>query len=327
MRANNLRDKVITVRGLEKSFGQLKVLKGIDLNVEKGKVFALLGQNGAGKTTTIRILSTLLKPDAGRATIMDFDVVKRPEEVRKLISLTGQYAAVDELLTGEENMLMMGRLYHLSHVDARRRTTELLQQFDLVDAARRIVKTYSGGMRRRLDLALSLIATPPILFLDEPTTGLDPRSRRSMWKLISDLVASGVTVFLTTQYLEEADQLADKIAVIDGGKIIAEGTAAELKRQVGKERLELAFAHDHEFQKARSVLGGQVLYLDEQKSILSVAIDGSPRHIKNILDRLEQSAVEVDSLSLRKPTLDDVFLTLTDPQVTLEISKGEKSHD
>jgi ABC-2 type transport system ATP-binding protein len=193
------------------------VLDGIDLNVQKGTVFALLGPNGAGKTTTIRILSTLLKPDAGQATIMGFDILNQPEEVRRVISLTGQYAAVDELLTGEENMLMMGRLYHLSPADARRRTRELLEQFELVDAARRIVKTYSGGMRRRLDLAISLISAPQLLFLDEPTTGLDPRSRLTMWKLISDLVASGVTVFLTTQYLEEADQLAHKIAVIDGG--------------------------------------------------------------------------------------------------------------
>jgi ABC-2 type transport system ATP-binding protein len=235
MRAYDIRgtDGVITASGIEKSFKQLKVLDGIDLNVQKGRVFALLGQNGAGKTTTIRILSTLLKPDAGRATIMGYDVVEQPEEVRKVISRTGQYAAVDELLTGAENLLMMGRLYHLSHADARRRTSELLEQFDLADAARRMVKTHSGGMRRRLDLAVSLIATPPILFLDEPTTGLDPRSRLTMWKVITGLLASGVTVFLTTQYLEEADQLADKIAVIDGGKIIAEGTAEELKQQVG----------------------------------------------------------------------------------------------
>jgi ABC-2 type transport system ATP-binding protein len=320
-------DRVIVARGLEKSFKRLKVLDGIDLNVERGTVFALLGPNGAGKTTTIRILSTLLKPDAGRATIMGFDVEKQPEEVRKVISLTGQYPAVDELLTGEENMLMMGRLYHLSHTDARRRAAELLERFDLANAARRIVKTYSGGMRRRLDLAVSLISTPPILFLDEPTTGLDPRSRLTMWKMITDLVASGVTVFLTTQYLEEADQLAGKIVVIASGIIIAEGTAEQLKKQVGKERLELAFAHDHSFEKARDVLGRQVLHFDDQKKLLSVAIDGSPRQIKTILDQMEQAAVEVDSLSLRKPTLDDVFLTLTDRQPDVEVSEGAKSHD
>lgn len=293
---------VITASGLEKSFRQLKVLDGINLNIQKGTVFALLGQNGAGKTTTIRILSTLLKPDAGRATIMGYDVVEQPEEVRKVISLTGQYAAVDELLTGAENMLMMGRLYHLSNADARRRTAELLEQFDLAEAARRIVKTYSGGMRRRLDLAISLIAAPPVLFLDEPTTGLDPRSRLMMWQMITDLLASGVTVFLTTQYLEEADQLADKIAVIDGGKIIAEGTAKELKQQVGTERLELAFDRAHEFQKARTILGGQVLHQDEQKGILSIAVDGSPRHIKYVLDQMEQAAVEVHTLSLPAQT-------------------------
>jgi ABC-2 type transport system ATP-binding protein len=328
MRAYDIKgtDGVISTRGLERSFKGLKVLDGINLNVQRGTVFALLGQNGAGKTTTIRILSTLLKPDAGQAAIMGLDVLKQPEEVRKVISLTGQYAAVDELLTGEENMLMMGRLYHLSQADTRRRTKELLEQFELADAARRIVKTYSGGMRRRLDLAISLISAPPILFLDEPTTGLDPRSRLTMWKMITDLVTSGVTVFLTTQYLEEADQLADKIALIDGGKIIAEGTAEELKQQVGKERLELAFVHGREFEKARSILGGQVLHNDEQKRTLSVTIDGSPRHLKFILDQLEQSAVEVESLSLRKPTLDDVFLTLTGRNGSLEVKEGEKSH-
>ena len=326
MRSYEIRgeDSVITARGIEKSFKGLKVLDGIDLNVQKGTVFALLGPNGAGKTTTIRILSTLLKPDAGRATIMGFDVVERPKEIRKVISVIGQFAAVDELLTGEENMLMMGRLYHLSHTDARRRTAELLEQFDLADAARRIVKTYSGGMRRRLDLAISLIAAPPVLFLDEPTTGLDPRSRLTMWKIITDLVTSGVTVFLTTQYLEEADQLADRIAVIDGGKIIAEGTAAELKRQVGKERLELAFAHDQEFQKARNVLGEQVLQHDEQRSILSVGIDGGARQLKSILDQMEEAAVQVDTISLRKPTLEDVFLTLTAQSSSLPVNAGEK---
>ena len=329
MRAYDIRGKenVITTSHLEKSFKKLKVLDGIDLNVQRGTVFALLGQNGAGKTTTIRILSTLLKPDAGQATIMGFDVLKQPGEVRKVISLTGQYTAVDELLTGEENMLMMGTLYHLSQADIRRRTTELLEQFDLAESARRIVKTYSGGMRRRLDLAISLISTPPILFLDEPTTGLDPRSRLTMWKFIANLVASGVTVFLTTQYLEEADQLADKIAVIDGGKIIAEGTAEQLKQQVGKERLELAFAQGDAFQEARRVLGGQILQNDEQKKILSVTIDGSPRQLKVILDQLDQSSIEVESLALRKPTLDDVFLALTGRNGSLEIKEREKFND
>ena len=324
MKAHDFRGTdAIVMSKVEKSYQTLKVLDRIDLNVQRGTIFALLGQNGAGKTTAIRILSTLLKPDAGRATIMGYDVVKHPEEVRKFISLTGQYAAVDELLTGAENMLMMGRLYHLSHADARRRTTELLEQFGLMDAAQRIVKTYSGGMRRRLDLAISLIATPPILFLDEPTTGLDPRSRLTMWKLITDLLTSGVTVFLTTQYLEEADQLADKIAVIDHGRIVAEGTAQQLKQQVGRERVELTFPHHQHFQKACRALERQVVHSDEQKNMLSIVVDGSPRQLKAILDRLEQAAVEVDALSLRKPTLDDVFLTITGRQA-LEIREGEE---
>jgi ABC-2 type transport system ATP-binding protein len=341
MKSYDLRGKdgVITTRGIEKSFQHLKVLGGLDLNVHKGTVFALLGQNGAGKTTVIRILSTLLKPDAGRATILGYDVAEQPEEVRKVISLTGQFAAVDELLTGEENLLMIGRLYHLSRADARRRSAELLEQFDLADAARRIVKTYSGGMRRRLDLALSLIAAPPVLFLDEPTTGLDLRSRLVMWQMITSLLSSGVTVFLTTQYLEEADRLADRIAVLDGGKIIAEGTPEELKQQVGKERLELVFAQDNEFEKARRVLDGKVIHFDEQKRLLSIAIDGNPRQIKSILDQMEQAALEVEGFSLRKPTLDDVFLILTGRQATVEgnvgtgapggsgVPQGEKSHE
>ena len=327
MRADDFRETeaAIIMSGIEKSFKDFKVLDRIDLHVQRGIVFALLGPNGAGKTTAIRILSTLLKPDAGRARIMGYDVVEQPEEVRKVISLTGQYAAVDELLTGAENMWMMGRLYHLSPADGRRRTSELLEQFDLTDAAHRIVKTYSGGMRRRLDLAISLIATPPILFLDEPTTGLDPRSRLTMWKIITDLVTSGVTIFLTTQYLEEADQLADQIAVIDRGRIIAEGTVEQLKQQVGKERVELVFANHQQFEKARTVLGGQIVQNEEQKQIISVVIDGSPRHLKYILDQIEQATLEVAGFSLRKPTLDDVFLSLTGRQ-TLEIKEGEEYH-
>ena len=327
MRADDFRETeaAIIMSGIEKSFKDFKVLDRIDLHVQRGIVFALLGPNGAGKTTAIRILSTLLKPDAGRARIMGYDVVEQPEEVRKVISLTGQYAAVDELLTGAENMWMMGRLYHLSPADGRRRTSELLEQFDLTDAAHRMVKTYSGGMRRRLDLAISLIATPPILFLDEPTTGLDPRSRLTMWKIITDLVTSGVTIFLTTQYLEEADQLADQIAVIDRGRIIAEGTVEQLKQQVGKERVELVFANHQQFEKARTVLGGQIVQNEEQKQIISVVIDGSPRHLKYILDQIEQATLEVAGFSLRKPTLDDVFLSLTGRQ-TLEIKEGEEYH-
>jgi ABC-2 type transport system ATP-binding protein len=304
-------ESAVVASGLEKSYGRVKVLTGLHLTVPRGSVLALLGPNGAGKTTAIRILSTLLKPDAGRATILGYDVVQQPEEVRKVISLTGQFAAVDELLTGEENALMLGRLYHLSGAVARRRTAALLEQFELSEAARRPVKTYSGGMRRRLDLALSLIATPPVLFLDEPTTGLDPRSRMTMWELIGDLRLSGVTVLLTTQYLEEADRLADRIAVLDAGRIIAEGTADELKRQVGQERLELALAHPDGLERVGRALDGQVWQPGPDGQAVSVAIDGSPRHVKAVLDQLEQAAVEVTSLTLRSPTLDDVFLALT----------------
>ncbi len=222
-------DYVIRAAGLTKSYGTNHVLKGIDLNIKRGTMLALLGPNGAGKTTTVKILSTLLKYDAGSVTIEGYDVVKEADEVRKVIGLTGQSAAVDELLTGRENLVMMGRLYRLTRDSARARAQELLEEFDLVKAAERPVKTYSGGMRRRLDLAVSLIATPPVIFLDEPTTGLDPRSRLSMWAIINSLKAKGTTILLTTQYLEEADQLADRIVVIDGGKVIAEGTASELK--------------------------------------------------------------------------------------------------
>jgi ABC-2 type transport system ATP-binding protein len=317
-------DSAISARGLEKSYGPIKVLDGIDLQVQQGTVFALLGQNGAGKTTTIRILATLIKADAGTATVMGYDVVKQAGDVRGAISLTGQYAAVDELLTGEENMRMIGRLYHLSHADARRRTAELLERFDLGDAARRVVRTYSGGMRRRLDLAISLIARPPVLFLDEPTTGLDPRSRLTMWEMIGGLVAEGTTVFLTTQYLEEADALADRIAVMEGGRIAAEGTPEELKARVGRERVELSFADTHDFEKARQVLEGQVVQHDPGKSLLSVATDGSPRQLRGILDQVERASLEIESVSLRKPTLDDVFLTLTGKTTSAE---GETRHD
>jgi ABC-2 type transport system ATP-binding protein len=229
---------------------------------------------------------------------------------------------VDELLTGEENMLMMGRLYHLGHADSRRRTRELLAYFDLADAAKRLAKTYSGGMRRRLDLAISLIAAPPIIFLDEPTTGLDPRSRLAMWAIIKRLLASGITILLTTQYLEEADQLADTIAVIDGGKIIAEGTADALKRQMGTERLELVLACAHDLERARDLIDGEIVQHDQQRHSISVAIDGSARQIKRILDQMEQANIDIETLALRKPTLDDVFLTLTGKQTATTIEEG-----
>lgn len=299
----------IVIEGLTKAYKENKVLDGLNLKVKRGTMLALLGPNGAGKTTTVRILSTLLKPDSGKVLVNGYDVTTQAHEVRSNIGLTGQYAAVDELLTGYENLIMMGRLYHLSPADAEKRAVELLEQFDLVDAGKRPVKTYSGGMRRRLDLAASIIATPPVLFLDEPTTGLDPRSRLAMWAVIKKLVEADVTILLTTQYLDEADQLADSIAVLDGGKIIAEGTADELKQRVGKERLVLTIKDN--FEKAVSIVNGDAVLTDADARTISVAIDGGVAEIKTILDQLQAAGVAVEALSLNKPTLDDVFMQLT----------------
>ena len=302
---------IITIKNLTKSFKKVDVLKGINLEVEKGTMLALLGPNGAGKTTTIRILSTLLAPDSGEVTINGYDVVKDTDAIRSSIGLTGQYAAVDELLTGRENLVMMGRLYHLSKSDAHIRAEELLAEFDLVDASDRIAKTYSGGMRRRLDLALSLIATPPILFLDEPTTGLDPRSRITIWDIIKKLMAKGTTILLTTQYLDEADKLADKIAVLDHGKIIAQGTANELKAMVGKERLEVTIDKDSDFAKAKNAITGDSKEIDEDERKISITTEGTVADLKRVLDAMATAGVEVETFSLHKPTLDDVFLKLT----------------
>ena len=307
----------IVTRGLKKSFKKVVVLDGIDLTVERGTVLALLGPNGAGKTTTIRILSTLLPPHGGEAYVNGFDVVRNAKDVRRSIGLTGQYAAVDEYLTGRENIEMMGKLYHLSSSDSKLRASQLLEEFDLKDAENRIAKTYSGGMRRRLDLALSLVATPPILFLDEPTTGLDPRSRLAIWDRIERLVKDGTTILLTTQYLDEADKLADRIVVIDHGKVIAEGTSNELKSSVGNERLELVFKTDDDIAKTTTALSSEVLRREDHKT-LTVAVDGSIAHVKRILDILETSAIKVESFSLHKPTLDDVFLQLTGHEATQE---------
>lgn len=320
--ANNSQDP-IEVRGLTKSFKKLKVLKGIDLAVKKGTVLALLGPNGAGKTTMVRIMSTLLLPDSGKITIGGYDVVKDADEVRSVIGLTGQTAAVDEYLTGAENMEMMGRLYRLSVADSRRRGKELLRQFELSDAKNRVVRNYSGGMRRRLDLAVSLIATPPILFLDEPTTGLDPRSRLTMWEIIEQLAATGTTILLTTQYMEEADRLADKITVIDEGKVIAEGTSDQLKQKIGKERLEIVIAKESNFDKAKSVLGDGITE-DEKQRTLNVSMYGGFAQVKEILSKLEGANINVESFSLHKPTLDDVFLTLTGHATTDKGSENEQ---
>ena len=306
----------IIAKNIHKSFGKLKVLDGIDLSVKRGTILALLGPNGAGKTTTVRILSTLLTADDGTATIEGYDVKTQAHEVRSRIGLTGQYAAVDEYLTGRENLHMMGRLYHLSKRDAQRRTEELLEQFDLTEAANRVAKTYSGGMRRRLDLAASLIARPSIIFLDEPTTGLDPRSRLGMWDIIKNLTKQGSTILLTTQYLEEADLLANRVAVIDGGKVIAEGTADQLKAKVGKERVEFKLMSKSGFTKAQEVLDGKVVSSDESQKALSLVLDGGVRQLRLFLEKLEKAKIQVESLSLHKPTLDDVFLKLTGHEAT-----------
>ncbi len=304
-------DAAVTAVGVEKAFGDTQVLRGLDLTVEHGSVLALLGPNGAGKTTTVRILSTLLKPDRGRIQVAGYDVLREPNRVRAAISLTGQYAAVDELLTGEENLRMIGRLRRLSRADARRRARELLERFDLVDARGRLVKTYSGGMRRRLDIAASLIGAPRVLFLDEPTTGLDPRSRQVMWDMIRELTDSQVTILLTTQYLEEADHLADRIAVIDGGRVIAEGSAAELKARVGAEHLRVSFPDHAAFQAALRNLGSAVRHPDPTHYSLELETDGSAADIKRVLDRLFGDGIPVTTITSRRPSLDDVFLTLT----------------
>lgn len=314
----------IEVAGLQKSYGSNHVLKGIDLKVEAGTMLALLGPNGAGKTTTVRILSTLLGYDKGSVHIQGYDVATDADKVRSVIGLTGQSAAVDELLTGRENLIMMGRLYRLTKASATARAEELLAEFDLVDAANRPVKTYSGGMRRRLDLAVSLIATPPIIFLDEPTTGLDPRSRIAMWEIIKRLMEAGTTILLTTQYLEEADQLADKIAVIDGGKVIAEGTPQELKNKVGKDRLEIIFSAAKHATEAAKVLGNEIVDSNTKENSITMVVNDTNKDIKHVLDVLDKHKLPVHGLTVHKPTLDDVFLTLTGKQKASETSEEEQ---
>lgn len=315
---------VIVTKNLTKSYGKNEVLKGIDLKVEKGTMLALLGPNGAGKTTTVRILSTLLSYDGGTVTVDGNDVREDADKVRHVIGLTGQSAAVDELLTGRENLVMMGQLYRLTPASSRARANELLEEFDLVKAADRTVKTYSGGMRRRLDLAVSLIATPPIIFLDEPTTGLDPRSRLVMWDIIKNLMKSGTTILLTTQYLEEADQLADQIVVIDGGKVIAEGTAKELKAKIGKDRLELTFKQRTSFEQAVQVIGKNVADRNDEDLTFTVLIVDTNADVKNVLDSLAAKKITIESMAIHKPTLDDVFLSLTGKQKKSETAKEDK---
>ena len=309
----------ITAEGLVKIYksrkSEVRALDGLDLEVQEGTVLGLLGPNGAGKTTTVRILATLLRPDAGHATVAGFDVVRQADQLRSVIGLSGQFAAVDENLTGRENLWMFGRLYQLPSPEARRRGDELLEQFELADAADRTVKTYSGGMRRRLDLASALIGRPRLLFLDEPTTGLDPRSRLGMWDVIRGLVREGTTLLLTTQYLEEADELADTIAVVDHGRIIARGTADELKSQVGGERIEVVVRDRAAVPRAMALLSedchGDVT-LDEHTRKLTVpASGGGASVLVQVVRDLDAAGITIDDIGLRRPTLDDVFLALT----------------
>ncbi len=301
----------ITARGLAKSYGDVEVLRGIDLTVAVGSVFALLGPNGAGKTTTVRILSTLVEPDAGTATVAGHDLAGERAGVRAAISLTGQYAALDELQTGAENLRMMGALAGLPRRTARARAEQLLARFELSEAGDRRVATYSGGMRRRIDLAASLVADPAVIFLDEPTTGLDPRSRGAMWEVIVELVAAGTTVFLTTQYLEEADRLADQVAVIDAGRVVAEGTPAELKRRFAGPRLELRFADAGAFGIALGRLGDDYLDHDLEALLIDVPTGGGAAEVRALLDRVDPDLGLVESFAIADPSLDDVFLALT----------------
>jgi ABC-2 type transport system ATP-binding protein len=299
----------ISVTGLRKAYRDRTVLDGIDLEVRAGTILALLGPNGAGKTTTVNVLTTLLTPDAGRVVVAGHDVVTETRAVRAAVGVTGQFASVDDLLTGRENLLMMADLLHLPRAEGRRIADRLLERFDLVDAANKLAATYSGGMRRKLDLAMTLVGRRQITFLDEPTAGLDPGSRRTMWEIIRELVADGMTIFLTTQYLDEADQLADRIAVLDQGRIVAEGTPEELKHQIPGSHVRLRFADRHELDVARRVLRESTR--DEGELTLRVPGDGRVRSLRALLARLDEHSIDVEELSVHTPDLDDVFLALT----------------
>jgi ABC-2 type transport system ATP-binding protein len=308
----------ITAEGLVKVYrsrkNEVRALDGVDLEVPEGTILGLLGPNGAGKTTTVRILATLLKPDAGRATVAGFDVVTQAQQLRSVIGLSGQYAAVDENLTGRENLIMFGRLYQLPKQEAQHRAKELLEQFELTDAGDRVVKTYSGGMRRRLDLGSALIGRPRLLFLDEPTTGLDPRSRLGMWEVIRGLVREGTTLLLTTQYLEEADELADSIAVVDRGKIIARGTADELKSDLSAARVEVVVHKRDDIARAAEVLSRDLAgetTLDEHTRKLTVPATGGAQALAQVVRDLDEAGIAIDDIALRRPTLDEVFIQLT----------------
>ncbi|MFI2630084.1 ATP-binding cassette domain-containing protein [Streptomyces collinus] len=304
----------IYAEGLVKTFGDVKALDGVDLDVPEGTVLGLLGPNGAGKTTTVRCLTTLLRPDSGRAVVAGIDVLKQPDAVRRSIGLSGQFAAVDEYLTGRENLQMVGQLYQMRAKAAKERAAELLEQFHLADAADRPTKTYSGGMRRRLDLAAALVVSPPVMFMDEPTTGLDPRNRQQLWEVIKQLVSGGTTLLLTTQYLEEADHLAHDIAVVDHGKVIAQGTSDQLKARTGGERVEVVVHEREHIQAATQVLAGfgkGETTVEEHMRKLTAPVTGGAKLLAEVIRELDTRGIEIDDIGLRRPTLDDVFLSLT----------------
>ncbi|MFJ7957000.1 ATP-binding cassette domain-containing protein [Streptomyces sp. NPDC096319] len=324
LRSGHPMPTAVSAVGLRKSYGEKTVLDGIDLRIPAGSVFALLGPNGAGKTTAVKILSTLVTADAGDLHVGGHDLAVDPQAVRAAIGVTGQFSAVDGLITGEENMLLMADLHHLSKSEGRRVAAEFLERFDLVEAAKKPASTYSGGMKRRLDLAMTLVGSPRIIFLDEPTTGLDPRSRHNMWGIIRGLVSDGVTVFLTTQYLEEADELADRIAVLNDGKIVAEGTAEELKRLVPGGHVRLRFTDPATFQSAADAL--REVTRDDETLSLSIPSGGSQRELRSILDWLDAADVEADELTVHTPDLDDVFFALTGPASTSSAANQPKEN-
>jgi ABC-2 type transport system ATP-binding protein len=310
---------IINVKGLRKSFKDNVVLDNIDLNVAEGTIFSLLGQNGAGKTTIVQILSTLIKADGGEIRIANHDLNREPEAIRAIIGLTGQFSAVDNVLTGEENMMLMTNLRHLNHSEGRRRTAELLERFDLTEVAKKPASTYSGGMRRKLDLAMGLIGNPRIVFLDEPTTGLDPRSRQTMWELIRDMATNGVTIFLTTQYLDEADHLANQIAVLNKGKIVAEGTPTELKRRISGGHVQLEFVEVAELEKASQIFDGTAK--DDNTLTLRVPTNNSVGALRDLLGKLDSASIAVSGLSVHTPDLDDVFFALTSQHNDKEVTR------
>ncbi|MEU8868425.1 ATP-binding cassette domain-containing protein [Streptomyces umbrinus] len=320
----------IYAEGLVKTFGDVRALDGVDLDVPEGTVLGLLGPNGAGKTTTVRCLTTLLRPDSGKAVVAGIDVLKQPNEVRRSIGLSGQFAAVDEYLTGRENLHMVGQLYQMRSKQAKVRAVELLEQFHLADAADRPAKTYSGGMRRRLDLAAALVVSPPVMFMDEPTTGLDPRNRQQLWEVIKDLVSGGTTLLLTTQYLEEADHLAHEIAVVDQGRVIARGTADQLKARTGGERVEVVVHEREHIETASEVLRGfgkGDTTVEQHTRKLTVPVTGGAKLLAEVIRELDTRGIEIDDIGLRRPTLDDVFLSLTGHHAEAEEQENGTDED